>query len=271
MLKLRQVDLRRDVEATRKLQPKVPELQDEVERLMQEVEKERDLASNLSQALEDPSNEKRWRKLGGKDPDSEECGAKIRELDARLDDKKEQLLEKELILEEVTALSDRLRLQAAEGRMDTLELAKKVNDFQAKIKTVTRKMMATVSELSMYQALAMKLQQEKHEGELILEDARWRLDNDQPPTDDAEKEWFRMENEKLRAVEDRAYRLQRAAMSEVSGQPPQRTAAEQRPNAYIPDELGLPRPYGAHAPFKPTEIGSTMRHIRKPQPQTVVI
>ena len=45
------------------------------------------------------------------------------------------------------------------------------------------------------------------------------------------------------------------------------TTAEPRPNAYIPDddtELPIPRPYGSMAPFKPTEPGSTMRHIRKP-------
>lgn len=45
------------------------------------------------------------------------------------------------------------------------------------------------------------------------------------------------------------------------------TTAEQRPNAYIPEDenvLPIPRPYGALAPFKPTEPGSNMRHIRKP-------
>ena len=45
------------------------------------------------------------------------------------------------------------------------------------------------------------------------------------------------------------------------------TTAKPRPNAYIPDddsELPIPRPYGSLAPFKPTEPGSTMRHVRKP-------
>lgn len=42
------------------------------------------------------------------------------------------------------------------------------------------------------------------------------------------------------------------------------TTAEARPNAYIPDDLGIPKPYGANAPFKPSESGSSMRHIRKP-------
>lgn len=45
------------------------------------------------------------------------------------------------------------------------------------------------------------------------------------------------------------------------------TTAEQRPNAYIPEAeatLPLPKPYGALAPFKPSEPGANIRHIRKP-------
>lgn len=45
------------------------------------------------------------------------------------------------------------------------------------------------------------------------------------------------------------------------------TTAEQRPNAYMPEadtELPLPKPYGAMAPFKPSEPGANRRHIRKP-------
>ena len=44
-----------------------------------------------------------------------------------VDKKEDSLLEKQLILEEIASLSDRLRNQAAEGRQDTLELAQKVS------------------------------------------------------------------------------------------------------------------------------------------------
>jgi hypothetical protein len=51
-----------------------------------------------------------------------------------------------------------------------------------------------------------------------------------------------------------------------------RTTADPRPNAYIPDdELGIPRPYGSHAPFKPQEAGSSMRHIRRPVQKEIEI
>ena len=107
---------------------------------------------------------------------------KIQQLEERLSDKQEQLLEKELILEEVTQLSGRLRVQAAEGRGETLELAKRVNDYQAKIRRVTRRMMATVSELSMYQASSMRLVVEKEGLEDVLEEAKQRLQEGEAPT-----------------------------------------------------------------------------------------
>ena len=47
--------------------------------------------------------------------------------------------------------------------------------------------------------------------------------------------------------------------------------AESRPNAYIPEDLGIPKPYGGFAPFKPSEPGSSMRHIKVPNPREIVI
>lgn len=49
------------------------------------------------------------------------------------------------------------------------------------------------------------------------------------------------------------------------------TTAPPRPNAYIPDDLGIPRPFGGAAPFKPSAPGATMRHHRRPAPRALVL
>lgn len=51
------------------------------------------------------------------------------------------------------------------------------------------------------------------------------------------------------------------------------TTAEARPNAYIPlnAQLPLPKPYGAQAPFKPSQPGTNMRHFRKPELKSIEI
>ena len=61
-------------------------------------------------------------------------------------------------------------------------------------------------------------------------------------------------------------------MDAAASDPFSQTTAAPRPNMYIPaDDLGLPKPYGAHAPFKPSSPGSNMRHIRRPAPAEVEI
>ena len=51
---------------------------------------------------------------------------KIEELELRLAEKEEKLLEKDLIFEEVNRLADRTKKKSETGKEDTLELAKKV-------------------------------------------------------------------------------------------------------------------------------------------------
>eukprot|EP00741_Cyanophora_paradoxa_P004850 tig00000836_g4705.t1 len=277
MLRLEVAGLQRKIAITRKLLPKIPELEEQVMACQLQLHEAREQSELLSYQLENAENKARWRKLGGRDPQPEELAAKIRQLEERLNDKKEQLLEKELVLEEVSTLSDRLRREAADGRLDTLELAKKVNEFQAKIKTMTKRMMATVSELSMHQATAMKLQQEKHDREISVEEARWRLDNGQPPTEDAEREWYRMERDRMLRREAALRKQEEAALlgaAEGDAMVPThvtRTTAEPRPNAYIPDEIGIPKPYGSQAPFKPSDLAAQGRYYRKPQAREIII
>jgi len=57
---------------------------------------------------------------------------------------------------------------------------------------MTRQMMATVSELSMHQATAMRLQQEAREKEALLERYHVNMENGLPPSVDIEHEFLRL-------------------------------------------------------------------------------
>ena len=52
---------------------------------------------DLSEKLEDPGKHPIWKGLPGEDPDEEQLKAKIQVLEERLNNKKEMLLEKELV------------------------------------------------------------------------------------------------------------------------------------------------------------------------------
>ncbi len=71
---------------------------------------------------------------------------------------------------QVTGLCDKLKAQASEGRAGTEQLSSQLASFQARIKDTTRKMMAIVSELSMYQATSIKLSQEQQVCSLTFDD-----------------------------------------------------------------------------------------------------
>eukprot|EP00898_Chlorokybus_atmophyticus_P003312 jgi/Chlat1/3982/Chrsp26S04044 len=271
LLRIQIEHLKRSIINAQAQQPIIPECQKSIGNLRSELEATASRVEDVSNTLEDPATRPKWRNLEGKIPERDELLAKINSLEERLNDKKEQLLEKELILEEVTALAERLQEQAAEGREDTLELAATVKSYQSKIYTVTQRMMATVAELSMYQAMAMKLAQDKAALEAQVEDAGVRLADGQAPTDDADSEWDRMQRAAAMAAAAQAVVASRKALIESGMAPARKTAAETRPNAYMSVDLGIPKPYGVLAPFKPTEAGSSMRHIRKPQPREIVI
>jgi len=201
----------------------------------------------------------------------EELQAKEQQLEQKLAEANEKLMEKDLILEEVTELSSRLRKQAVGGKDYTLALAKKMNAYQHTIKQKTKKMMATLSELSMVQATSINLEMNVTEAEQKLKEARERSEMGLPPTEGIEDEYERMEYDKQRQRE--AIAARKAALEAERSQPAvvTRTTAEQRPNAYIPQgDLMIPKPYGAHPPFRPsTEMGTITRFYRKPKAEEV--
>ncbi|NWX78288.1 CC146 protein, partial [Alca torda] len=229
----------------------------------------------MEEIFADPANESRKRDLGGKDPSTPELLKKIEQLEVEVVQKEEKLLETDFLYEHVSRLTDRIRATAENGKQDTLLLAKRTNELQKKIKDRTQKMMALVAELSMKQALTIKLHQEVRDKEQFFMTVSSRIDQGLPPPKETENEWLKvLRNEKMQKEAAEA-RAKRAAEEEQAAAPGHiRTTAEQRPTAYIPDDeysLPLPRPYGAHAPFKPSEPSSHMRHFRKPTVRPIEI
>ncbi|NXT79556.1 CC146 protein, partial [Zapornia atra] len=222
----------------------------------------------LEAIFADPMNETRKRDLGGKDPLPPELLKKIEQLEVELVQKEEKLLEIDFLYKHVSKLTDRIRARAEDRKQDTLLFAERANELQKMIKDRTQKMMALVAELSMKQALAIKLRQEMRDKAEFLMVVSSQIDRGLPPPKEIETEWLKiLRNERMREAAAEA-RAKHAAEEEQAAAPGcVCTTAEQRPTAYIPEDeysLPLPRPYGALAPFKPSEPGSHMRHFRKP-------
>ena len=151
LLRLQTEELRRHYEIARKRVPELEQNKSAIEAIEEKLAAERKRTEDISMQLENPQNVERWRSLDGEDPDIEQLTGKIKVLEDRLDMKREQQLEKELVLEEVGALTERLRAQALAKRDVAKQLADQLSDLQLRIKDTTKKMLASVSELSMYQ------------------------------------------------------------------------------------------------------------------------
>ncbi|NWH50340.1 CC146 protein, partial [Fregata magnificens] len=161
----------------------------------------------MEEIFADPVNESRKRDLGGKDPSPPELLKKIEQLEVELVQKEEKLLETDFLYEHISRLTDRTRATAENGKQATLLLAKRTNKLQKMIKDRTQKMMALVAELSMKQALAIKLQQEMRDKEQFLMAVSSRIDQGLPPPKETENEWLKiLRNEKMQkeAAEARA-------------------------------------------------------------------
>lgn len=97
-----------------------------------------------------------------------------------------------------------------------------------------------------------------------MDDAKWKYNHGEAPSDQAEVLLQRTVRNNLLKQEMALKRSLELPLAQGNGTNFVKTAAEPRPTAYIPDDLGIPKPYGSLAPFKPSDHGSTMRHIRNP-------
>ena len=239
------------VEANASLASGVPGLNAEIERLRKELIVERRRVARLSAKAETPENADRWRVLQGKDPGADELRAKLKDLKLAIEDKEDEIEENVLMLQELDSLVQRMTSEAASGRAESLELARTINDLVTKIQSTGDETKSTVSELALCQATSERLQLEAETLKRRLVEARERVARGEAPDDEAEKRWAR----------------ELAGEAFVDDEDDNRPSADARPNAYVPTDeksMGVPRPYGKFAPFKPTDVTGQLRHYRKP-------
>uniref|UniRef100_A0A4X1VC78 Coiled-coil domain containing 146 n=1 Tax=Sus scrofa TaxID=9823 RepID=A0A4X1VC78_PIG len=267
-LKLKIAEKQRQIHVTQQLLPVKRSLDADLAVLQIQFSQCTDRIKDLEKQFINPDSENRTRFLPGKDMTEEEMIKKMDALELQLAKKEEKLLEKDFIYEQVSRLTDRLYSKTQACKQDTLLLAKKMNGYQKKIKDATEKMMALVAELSMKQAMAIELQKEVKEKEDFIFTCNSRMEKGLPLNKEIEREWLKV----LRDEEMYASAIAEKSREFLEAENRQLpngvyTTAEPRPNAYIPEAeatLPLPKPYGALAPFKPSEPGANMRHIRKP-------
>jgi len=231
MLNIQLNDGQRTLELSKKQMVDIPELSESVVKLKAKTELEADKVSNLTKKLENPDPNRR-RELKSEEPDPKALETKISVYEELLNMKKEHLLEKELILEEITMKSDELRKRALDNREKTIAIADRINKFQGEIKKLTKKRMALISELSMFQALSMKQVQNLTDLKNNFNDARTNFEQGLEPNNDLLEEWNKLERIRLWKEKDEIENAQIEANKVLLPPGVTKSHAEPRPNAY---------------------------------------
>lgn len=247
--------------------------------LCEEIEEHDRKIQELSEALENPQNIARWRNLDmegdGFLPGEtrESLGEKIQSLEETLNMRNEQLMEKNLLLRDITEQSDEARKTAMAQRNKTFNFAANVNKLKDSIKKINYKMMATLSELSVYQATSLNYESSNKELREYIDHCAQQLEQGLPPSEQIQREWEQKQILEQKRLSEMISLQER--MSEEYNLPPTvtRTTAFKRPTSYIPnDEFGIPKPYsGTFQPFMFSEPGANMRHYRKPEVKDIVV
>ena len=150
VLKLKIKDMRRDLSLSSHKGGQVGTLQKQVHRLQRDLLQEKTKVKALSEELENPMNVHRWRKLEGSDPATYEMIQKIQTLQRRLISKTEEVVEKDLVIQEKQKLY--LELKGILSRQPGPEVGEQLTAYQHNLKEKTRQMKAMASELEMYKA-----------------------------------------------------------------------------------------------------------------------
>jgi len=149
-LKLKTTDLHRELRIAKSSNNQMDDLRREVFQLQRELLQEKTKVKALSEELENPMNVHRWRKLEGSDPATYEMIQKIQMLQRRLITKTEEVVEKDLLLQEKEKLY--IEMKNILARQPGPEVAEQLSVYQSSLKEKTRQMKAMAAELNMYQA-----------------------------------------------------------------------------------------------------------------------
>jgi chromosome segregation ATPase len=159
-------EVERFIEVNRKKIPQIPLLSNKIKELDNELKILNKTLEELIKYIESPDNNLK-NELPGEDPDIDYLKMKYDQLADMLNEKKESLLEKELINEEINEIAEKLRKKAMEEREKNLDVSEKMNEYEMKLNDITRKNIAFTSELSMFKAILYKLEKTKEEKVIV--------------------------------------------------------------------------------------------------------
>ncbi|XP_050841625.1 coiled-coil domain-containing protein 146 [Serinus canaria] len=206
LLKLKLVEKKREVKLCFKELTVKNALDAHLVKIRTQYSQCRDKIKKLEENYGDATNESRKQEMGGKDPSPPELLKRIEKIEAELMQKEQRLLKIDFLCESISDLTDRMRAVVESGRQEMLLFARRSNELQREINHKTQEIRALFAELSMKQALAIKLQQEIRDKEQSVMTASLTISQGLSPSTAQKDGWKILESEEIQkaAAEARA-------------------------------------------------------------------
>jgi chromosome segregation ATPase len=206
MLKLKINELSRKLHVLSSQISKIKDLKIEKHQLQRQLLLERTKVKALSEELENPMNVHRWRKLEGSDPTAFEMILKTQTLQKRLIQKTQEVMEKDLVIQEKDKLQ--VELKSILARQPGPELAEQLNVYQEALKKKTVQLKSQASEINMFKH---KKKEYDYEQERVVKEL-----------DDMKKKYYKEKKSgQVRSREKQREKLSNQDMYPVTHQPHQ--------------------------------------------------
>jgi len=158
LLKMEIKRLRREKTILNKTVSNVEQLKREVHNAQRDLLRERMRCRALEEELETPMNVHRWRKLKGSDPSKYEKIRKIQTLQKRLIQKTEEVVERELQIQERE--KEYVELKELLARQPGPEVSEQLQIYQQTLKDKQRQLKSMASELNMFKSQSSEFKYE---------------------------------------------------------------------------------------------------------------
>merc|ERR1719324_2002783 len=150
--------LKRELHGARNQVVNIEALKKEIHHLNKELLQEQSKCKALHEELEKPMNVHRWRKLEGSDPATYEMIQKVKMLQKRLIAKTEEVVEKDMLIQEKEKLY--VQLKNILARQPGPEVAEQLAWYSQNLKEKTKQMQQMASELKSYHGQVKDLKDE---------------------------------------------------------------------------------------------------------------
>ncbi|KAH0572442.1 hypothetical protein SS50377_26652 [Spironucleus salmonicida] len=193
-----------------------------------------------------------WNMVGSLDRVQPEIlDSKQQNIEKRMQNVRETLLEKYVLDEELSKLVEDLERAIAQNKAAVPENAlAECNEVRGRLQKTRRQLMAAISSVALEQANVFRLEQLKNELFEQVQQQDSFLKQGLAPSDEIEHEWMVQQQNNIEYARNRRFRDEQLA-AQVPGLYESR--AKVRFDSYMNAETGLPRPYGGNAPMAPPE------------------